>query len=185
MIPTVQWTIIVYRLAAVINCCNFLFLSDLGVRSTLYWLLWHFWSSYGIHSANHCYSYCYNSFPVKSLTSNQSRLVVQFLIWECHVRCPEQYEKIKANLSGCRGIYNRPTGRDLLGSIMSSCLVEHINTKASRCITFVHSLFPSGAVLKILSSQHVYRNLNYNVLFLQMVELKFFFIGTWEAFKTT
>jgi len=91
------------------------------------------------------------------------------------VRCPEQYEKIKANLSGCGGIYSRPTGRDLLGSMKSSCLADHINTQASRCITFVHYLFPSGAVLKILSSQCVYRNLNYNGLFRQMVELKFFF----------
>jgi len=89
------------------------------------------------------------------------------------VRCPEQYEKIKANLSDCGGIYTRPTGRDLLGSIKSSCLADHINTQASRCITFIRYLFPSGAVLKHLSSQHVYRNLNYNGLFLQMAELKF------------
>lgn len=83
-------------------------------------------------------------------------------------------KKIKANLSGCGGIYSRPTGRDLLGSIKSSCLADHINTQASRCTTFVHYLFPSGAVLKILSSQHVYRNVNYSGFSLQMVGLEFF-----------
>lgn len=66
LLPAVEWTISVYRLAAVVVFWLFLF-SYFQIRSIFYLLLWHFWSSEDIHSANHCYSYCYNSFAVKSL----------------------------------------------------------------------------------------------------------------------
>lgn len=40
------------------------------------------------------------------------------------------------------------TGRDLLGSVISSCCVGHVNTASSRCISRMHHLLSFRCRLK-------------------------------------